>query len=230
MLDFVCAKAWQTLAMVSPFIHLVWSTKTRLGLSHQIRSSLMRPSCQHQLLPTTIVQLHTSTIWPDISYWQQSSSCTSTTRLTSATCNDRPAAHIYDSTIPAIDITHLAEDTNTTTTNFTCKHDNNLLSLLYLLPHLCFLHCLWLSLLTCFNLKYLRGWRAYRLCNKPFFIIATNVYETSMALDTHRKWLFSLIIVVKVPLVIAKNHKFLNRKFSKIPKNEKFLRMFFSLI
>ena len=32
----------------------------------------------------------------------------------------------------------------------------------------------------------------------PLLIIATNFNETSMALDTHRKWLFSLIIDIKV--------------------------------
>ena len=40
----------------------------------------------------------------------QTSSCISMTRPTLATCIEHPAAHIYDSTIPAIDITHLAED------------------------------------------------------------------------------------------------------------------------
>ena len=44
---------------------------------------------------------------------------------------------------------------------------------------------------------------------EPFFIIAKNFNEISTALDTHRKWLFSLIIIVKVPLVVAKSHIFL---------------------
>ena len=39
----------------------------------------------------------------------------------------------------------------------TCKHDNNLSSLLYLLPHLCFLHCFWLSLLARINLNSFAG-------------------------------------------------------------------------
>ena len=49
-----------------------------------------------------------------------------------------------------------------------CKSDNKLSLLLYLLPRLCFLHCLWLSLLARFNLKHLQGWRAYRLRNSYF--------------------------------------------------------------
>ena len=57
------------------------------------------------------------------------------------------------------------------------------------------------------------------------FIIATNFNETSN-LDTHRKWLFSLVIV-KIPLLVTKSHVFLKRKFSKIPRNRKFLRIFF---
>ena len=113
-----------------PTAHIYDST----NISYQQRS----PSCthlrldQHQL-PATIAQLHTSTTRPtsatsndrpaahiydstNISYQQRSPSCThlrldqhqlpatiaqlhtSTTRPTSATCNDRPAAHIYDST------------------------------------------------------------------------------------------------------------------------------------
>ena len=40
-----------------------------------------------------------------------------------------------------------------------------------------------------------------------FFIIATNFNETSV-LDTHRKWLFSLIIVIKVPLNVEKSYIF----------------------
>ena len=54
-------------------------------------SSCILPLDRSQL-PATIVQLH------------------STTQLTPATCIKHLAAHIYDSTIPAIDITHLAED------------------------------------------------------------------------------------------------------------------------
>ena len=91
-----------------PAAHIYDST----NISYPRRSS----SCthlqldQHQL-PTTIHQLHTST-----------------TRPTSATRNDRLAAHIYNSTIPATDITHLAEDTNTTTTNFTHAFVNTIIN------------------------------------------------------------------------------------------------------
>ena len=35
-LNFVCVKAWQTLATVPLSVHLVRSTKTRLSLSHQL--------------------------------------------------------------------------------------------------------------------------------------------------------------------------------------------------
>ena len=119
----------------------------------------------------------------DISYSQRSSSCIqrlgrpqlpamivqlySTTRLTPASSNDRPAAHIYDSTIPATDIIHLTEDKYYSHELYTraCKLDNKLSSLLYLLPRICFLLCLWLSLFARFNLNHLRGRRAYRLRN-----------------------------------------------------------------
>ena len=46
----------------------------------------------------------------DRSFPLRLSSCISTTRPTPATLVERPAAHIYDSTIPAVDIIHLAED------------------------------------------------------------------------------------------------------------------------
>ena len=87
----------------------------------------------------------------DISYSQQLSSCTSTTwpyqLLTSP---------IYLKTQILLSGTlHRA-----------CKNDNKLLSLLYLLPCLCFLHCLWLSLLAHFNLNHLRSRCAYRLRNR----------------------------------------------------------------
>ena len=39
-LDLVCAKAWQTLATVSPSVHLARSTKTQLSLSHHAHSTL----------------------------------------------------------------------------------------------------------------------------------------------------------------------------------------------
>ena len=75
-------------------------------------------------LPATIIQLHSTTRPTSASrynrpaafydstdcYPHQTSSCISTTRPTPATLVERPIAHIYNSTIPAIDITHLAED------------------------------------------------------------------------------------------------------------------------
>ena len=47
---------------------------------------------------------------PIAAYQHQTSSCISTTRPTPATLVERRAAHICKSTIPADDITHLAED------------------------------------------------------------------------------------------------------------------------
>ena len=88
------------------------------------------------------------------------------TRPSPATLIEHPAARIYDSTIPAIDITHLAEDPNTTATDFTHALVNTTIN-----GHLCCI-CylafvsfidLWLSLLARF--KHLRGQRAYRLCD-----------------------------------------------------------------
>ena len=87
-------------------------------------------------------------------------------RPTSATRNIRPVAHIYDSTIPATDITHLAEDTNTTTTIFTHT---------FVIPtincHFCYIcHLAFVSFIVCgchyshaLTKKHLRGQRAYRL-------------------------------------------------------------------
>ena len=78
-----------------------------------------------QLHPTTRPTSATSNDRPAAfydstdSHPHQTSSCISTTRPTPATLIEHPAAHIYDSTIPAIDITHLAEDPNTTATDFT---------------------------------------------------------------------------------------------------------------
>ena len=52
------------------------------------------------------------------------------------------------------------------------KHDNKLSSLLYLLPRLCFLRCLWLSLLARFNLNHLRSRRTFRRRNKSTLIMS----------------------------------------------------------
>ena len=66
-------------------------------------------------LPATIVQLH-STTQPTATHVKH---LAVSPRPTPATLIEHPAAHIYDSTIPAIDITHQAEDPNTTATDFT---------------------------------------------------------------------------------------------------------------
>ena len=48
-------------------------------------------------------------------------------------------------------------------------------------------------------------------------------------LDTHRKWLFSLIIVVKDPLVEEKIIIFKKENSQKYQNKRKFLRIFFFL-
>ena len=49
-----------------------------------------------------------------------------------------------------------------------------------------------------------------------------------MKLQSYRKWLFFLIIVAKVPLVVAKSNYFLKRKFSEMTKkNGNFLEFSF---
>ena len=106
---------------------------TTTDLSYQQRSS----SCIQQLnrpqLPAMIIQLYPTTrpisasrydrpaAFSDLTdnYPHQTSSCISTTRPTPATLTEHPTSHIYDLTIPVIDITHLAEDPNTTATDFT---------------------------------------------------------------------------------------------------------------
>ena len=78
-------------------------------LSCPQRSSSCIQRLDRPQLPATIVQLH-STTRPISAYPHQTSSCISTTRPTPANRIEHPAAHVYDPTIPAIDITHLAED------------------------------------------------------------------------------------------------------------------------
>ena len=102
-------------------------------------------------------------------YPHQTSSCISTTRPTPATLIEHPAAHIYNSTIPAIDITHLAEDPNTTATDFTHAIVNTTINRhLYI----CYLAFVSFIVFGChyshaLNLKYLQGRHAYRLHNRP---------------------------------------------------------------
>ena len=114
----------------------------------------------------------------------------STTWPTSASCNYHPAVS-YDST----DTSYLQWSSSCAHLRFdhtsyqhhpsssrhkyyyhklyicACKHDNKLL---YLLPCLCFLHCLWLSLLARFNLNHLWGRHAYWLRNNWIFIFLFN--------------------------------------------------------
>ena len=115
------------------------------------------PSCILRLdrpqLPVTIIQLHPTTRPTTASrnnrpaafydstdsYPNQTSSCISTTRPTPTTLIEHPAVHIYVSTIPAIDITHLAEDPNTTATDFTHALVNTTINChLYYICHLTF--------------------------------------------------------------------------------------------
>ena len=138
-------------------------------LSYPQRSSSCIQRLNWPQFPATIVQLDFYDS-ADLSFLQRSSSCIlrldrlqlpsssciSMTRPTPATLIEHPAAHIYDSTIPAINITHLAEDPNTTAKDFT--HTFVILTiksslLLDLLPRLCSIHCLWLSLLARIKLK-----------------------------------------------------------------------------
>ena len=79
-----------------------------------------------------------------------------TTRLISASSNDHPLHLRLEHT----SYRHRPSSwrPNITTTNFTRTSvitDNKLSSLLYLLPRLCFLHCLWLSLLARIKLKFI---------------------------------------------------------------------------
>ena len=111
-----------------------FNDSTNLSFPQRSSSCILRVD-RHQL-PATIVQLH------------------STTRPTSATSNDHLAASLR------LDHTsywhhpsswkHIYYYHELYTRAY--KHDNKLSSLLYLLPRLCFLHCLRLSILACFNI------------------------------------------------------------------------------
>ena len=147
-------------------------------------------SCIHRLdrhqLPTTIVQLH-STTRPtsaacndrpaafndstDLSYPQRSSGC-----ILRLDRHQLPATivQVRTSTTPPYQLPTSPIKLKTQillprTLHHACKHDNKLSSLLYLLPHFCFLHSLWLSLLARFNLNHLRGRHAYRLRNTVIY-------------------------------------------------------------
>ena len=141
--------------------------------------------------PATILQLHPTTRPTSASrynhpasfydstdgYPHQTSTCISTTRPTPAALIEHPAAHIYNSTIPSNrhhPSSWIPKYNRHGLYTRACKH-NKWSSLLYLLPRLCFLQCLWLSLLARFNLKHLRGRRAYRLRNRLILISAINL-------------------------------------------------------
>ena len=124
------------------------------------RSSSCIQRLDRPQIPAMIVQLH-STTQP-----------TPVPRIKHLTVSPRlDLRQLPSSTIPAIYITHLAEDPNTTATDFTHTFVNTTINChLCYICHIafCFLHCLWLSLLARLNLKHLRGRHAYRLRNNTF--------------------------------------------------------------
>ena len=82
-------------------------------------------------------------------YQHQTSSCISTTRPTPATLVERPAANIYNATIPANDVTHPSWKLHTTATDiyiYICNSGNKIVTFVVSidLPSVS-LHCLWLS-------------------------------------------------------------------------------------
>ena len=85
----------------------IYQRPTYLSCPQRPSSCIQRPHWYQ--LPATTIQLH-STARAISAYQHQTSSCISTTLPTPATLVERPAAHIYNSTIPANDITYLAED------------------------------------------------------------------------------------------------------------------------
>ena len=117
-----------------------WNVKTGTSIYQQ----LDRPQ-----QPATITQLH-STAWPISAYQHQTSSCISTTRPTPATLVERPAAHNYNSTIPANDITHPSWRPHTTATDIyihVCNSSNkNVTFVVSVISPSVSLHCLLLSL------------------------------------------------------------------------------------
>ena len=86
--------------------------------SFPLRSSSYIHRLDRSQLPAMIVQLH-STTRPIFAYSHQTSSCISTTRPTPATLVERLAAHNFNSTIPAFDMTHPSWRPHTTPTDFT---------------------------------------------------------------------------------------------------------------
>ena len=103
-------------------------------------------------LSATIVQLN-STTQPISAYQHQTSSCISTTRPTPATFVERPAAHIYNSTIPANDITYPSWRPHITATDIyihVCNSGHKIVTFVVsVISPSVSLHCLWLTLYSC---------------------------------------------------------------------------------
>ena len=114
------------------------STRPRLTQRNVKTGTSIYQSLDRPKLPATTIKLH-STTRPISAYPHQTSRCISTTQPTPATLVERPAAYNYKSTIPANDITHLAEDhiqpPRTFTYTFVIPAIKTSL-LLYLLSHL----------------------------------------------------------------------------------------------
>ena len=113
-------------------------------------------------LPATTIQLHpttrpvsaarndhpaASTTRLISAYQHQTSSCISTTRPTPATPVERPAAHIYNSTIPAIDDTYPSWRPHTTAKDiyilFCNSGNKNVTFVVSVISPFILLHCLW---------------------------------------------------------------------------------------
>ena len=220
----VCVKAWQTLATIPTFVHLVRSTKTLPSTKTLLINSLdsTRPSCQHQfrprrsrnvacssrndsLLQTALALQHLahvrlavrasnqippprltqrtvktgisiSTTWPTSAshYVRAAAFYDSTSAYPHQTSN---CMYLHDSTYASYphrtsSSAHLRLDhtsyrrhpsswrlhtTATDSTHTFVKSVNKSSLLLYLLPRLCSLHCLWLSLLARMKLKSFAG-------------------------------------------------------------------------
>ena len=99
-------------------------------------------------------------------YQHQTSSCISTTRPTPATLVERPAANIYNATIPANDVTHPSWNyiQPPWTSTYMLVNTTNKLSLVIIVISPLFLHCV-LAVHTFNRITHLRGQRAYRLRN-----------------------------------------------------------------
>ena len=115
-------------------------TSDRLRLSATTRPISTARLATVQLYPTT---------QPISAYQHQTSSCISTTRPTPATLVERPAANIYNATIPANDVTHPSWRLHTTAADVyihVCNSGNKIFTFVVpvIFPFV-FLHCLWLS-------------------------------------------------------------------------------------